>query len=779
MNKSKKIHFIIYSIILFYLILFCYFGVKVTQYPFLGIKLIPTGSHWMVESTMSTGIGKELGVKPGELIYFSGGEGQRNRYVSSKWLILEQVHSFSVGSLGKIIHFKVPAEGKHNIVPYFIMTILSLIFLALGLVIYYKKYYLYYSKYFLLFNLGMSFVLLSAVPSNLGFLVGRILFCLGLIWISYFLVKFILLFPISITDSWIARKTGSVFFIIAVGFTIFVFYHLIFELPFFLIKFLIKGIFLPAFLSLIAISLLLAFVSLRKVDVRNRYQVKLLLYCTLLSYLPTIIFYVIPTICHFNEVSFVSTAFFLFLFPFICTYLFLEKGNLNFRMAVPNSIIQFLYSLVVVLTFFLLYSFQEKTGHTALVLLFYFLFFWGIQTAYSYLIAWNTARNYSRKENDQNTAELLLQYKQNYHVAEILEFVLNEFSRMIDAKGSIIVWLSHFHTVCICSSELEELFTNGIRINRQGKLSIQQDIQSKVSEQVSITYQNEVLGYLLIFGGIDQEKRNRVLIEKFTNQISMFLYSIKELDGIESEYFNRLNMADELSTNGHPIDMNEDYFLIEKLEEEKEKISQYLHDSIIQNLIFVLRGLKDLRGSQKPADKKRIDDMLGNFENTLFDLRNLCFDLYPSLVEDLGFKKAIDYLIREVHLRSDVMITSEYETFVENELPLDLKLASFRMVKELVNNVLKHAGANKLDLSFIMEEDVFIIKVEDDGIGLDISDFQKNITKNKRYGIVSIKRKINYLQGNFDIYRNRWNGTTFVLTIPNTKKDGSMNERAN
>lgn len=776
LSKHKKIHIVLSSITLLYLTFFCYFGVKVSQYPLLGIKLIPNESHWMVEGTMSMGIGEKLGVKPGDVIESVNGEEQFNHSILKKWLILEQVQSFSVERSGEVIHFQVH-DKKNNTVPYFTMTFFSLLFFSLGIVTYYKKHYVHYSKYFFLFNLGMSLTLLSAVPSVLGFLSSRIMFCLSIIWFSYFLVKFIMFFPVSITDSRAARITSTISFVVAIGFTVFFLSHLILELPNILIVFLIKGIMLPVVFSLVAISFLLAIISLRKINRKEGYQVTLLLFCSLLGYLPTIIFYMLPTIWHIKEASFVSTAFFLFLIPLICSYLLLKKGNLNFYMLVPNFILRVLFSIVVMIAIFLLYSFQKNTGNTALVLLFSLLFFWGIQMTFSHIIAWNTVRNDIRKENEQTTAGVLTQYKQNYYIREILEFILNDLSRMIDAKGSIIVFPINFHTRYIYSYELDEDITTGIKVNRQGKLSVRPELQHQISEQVPISCNNRVIGHLLVIGMTEKGSLDRVVLEKYLFVISNFFSYMKELEDIRIEYLNRLNKTDELSFSK---EMNDDYYFIEKLEEEKEKISHYLHDSIIQSLIFVLRDLKDLREDKNNNNNnKRINYMLENLENALFDLRNLCFDLYPSLVEDLGFKKAVDYLIREVQRSSDLIVTSEYETFVENELPLPLKLALFRMVKELVNNVLKHAQASKLALNFIMEEDVFIIEVEDDGKGIELTDFYKNLTKNRRFGLVSIKRKVNYLRGTFDIYRNRWSGTTFVITIPNSKKDGDVYERAN
>lgn len=533
---------------------------------------------------------------------------------------------------------------------------------------------------------------------------------------------------------------------------------------------------LPVVFSLIAISFLLAVISLRKINSKERYQVRLLLFCSLLGYLPTITFYMLPTICYIKEASFVSTTFFLFLIPLICSYILLIKGNLSFYMLVPNFIIKFIFSIVVMIAFFLLYSFQKNTGNTPLVLLFSLLFFWGFQMTYSHIIAWNTVRNSIRKEDEQTTAGVLIQYKQNYYIREILEFILNELSRMRDAKGSIIVLKTNFHTEYISSFELNEEIAAGIKVNRQGKLSVRPDLQHQISEQVPISCNNRVIGYLLMIGVTEKGNSDRMVLEKYLFVISNFLSYIKELEDIRIAYINRLNKTDELSFSK---EMNDDYFFIEKLEDEKEKISHYLHDSIIQSLIFVLRDLKDLREDTNQNNKKRINYMLENLENALFDLRNLCFDLYPSLVEDIGFKKAVDYLIREVQRSSNLIVTSEYETFVENELSLPIKLASFRMVKELVNNVLKHAKASKLALNFIMEDDVFIIEVEDDGTGIEMTDLHKNLTKNRRFGLISIKRKVNYLRGTFDIYRNHWSGTTFVITIPNSKKDGDVYEKTN
>ncbi len=728
----------------------CFFGVfafQVYQFPFLGIKLSPIEEIWKVDSLMASGIGKEIGINKGDVVVEVDGGSSTENFIIKKWLILEQANSITISRLGKTSHIDIEYTGRQNLAFYFIMVLFSLVFLGLGIMTFYKRHYYIYSKYFLLFNISMASVLLAAVPSNLGYLSARIMFCFGLIWMSFFLIKFIMYFPKSIVEFVLVRNIGRGFFLICSSYSLLVLIHLFFEMPMMVKDLLIKGIMTPALLSLLAVSLLLGFVTKPKVNKREQYQVNILLLCSLLGYLPTIVFYMIPTILKVNEVSFVSTTFFLALLPIACAYIMLKNGKISIRYQIPNSIITFFYAFIVVIAFYLFYRFQDITGHMIFIFFFSFFFFFVVQSVYQSVISWNTNRSIRDKNKRKNESQIINDYEQSTMMYDLIQLILEEMNRLYRSSNYIVIstdcYVRHSLSNKIDSQELHR-----INVNKKGELIIRGALQVPLQEIVPLLHGDEKVGYLLIFGTSKSDDRS--FIQPHVQQLTNIVYFISQYRKVKVEY-ERL-----LKKGKSNYSIEDDYHLIENIEEEKEKISQYLHDTVIQNIIFVLRDLKENVGT-----RKGMEQMVESLENTLYDLRNLCFDLYPAMVEDVGFKKAVHYLIREVQINTDVVIMVEYEMFVEKNLSVPIKVATFRIIKELVNNVIKHARAKKAMIFISMDEDVLLVKVVDDGIG-----FVKKIPEKKSFGLYSIKRKVESLRGTFHVSSNQGSGTTITVSVP-------------
>jgi signal transduction histidine kinase len=88
----------------------------------------------------------------------------------------------------------------------------------------------------------------------------------------------------------------------------------------------------------------------------------------------------------------------------------------------------------------------------------------------------------------------------------------------------------------------------------------------------------------------------------------------------------------------------------------------------------------------------------------------------------------------------------------------------YRIIQEITNNVVKHAGARTLEIQFVNHPDRLVITAEDDGKGFD---YQKafNAT-NKGRGLVNIVNRVNYLQGTIQYDSSPNSGTIVVIEFP-------------
>ena len=108
------------------------------------------------------------------------------------------------------------------------------------------------------------------------------------------------------------------------------------------------------------------------------------------------------------------------------------------------------------------------------------------------------------------------------------------------------------------------------------------------------------------------------------------------------------------------------------------------------------------------------------------------------------------------------LITVKYQSFgMDTRVDSSKEIIIYRIVQELLNNILKHAAATEALVQLVKEENRLSIVVEDNGKGFDPSVLEKN----KGAGWTSIRSRVDYLQGQLDINSEAGKGTSVTIEI--------------
>jgi signal transduction histidine kinase len=193
--------------------------------------------------------------------------------------------------------------------------------------------------------------------------------------------------------------------------------------------------------------------------------------------------------------------------------------------------------------------------------------------------------------------------------------------------------------------------------------------------------------------------------------------------------------------------------IISAQEQERQRISQDLHDDL---------------GSTLSMLKFRLEESNKTFDNQLFteisitnkaveDLRQISYNLMPTMFLQRGLLIALEEFITINKIDSKVDFISSGTT---RRLDIDTELNIFRIIKELLNNALKHAKATKIELQLIYYEQFIYLSVEDNGIGL-----EEKQAKIKGNGLKNINLRVNYLHGKQTIESSQ-KGTLVLIEIP-------------
>ena len=194
-------------------------------------------------------------------------------------------------------------------------------------------------------------------------------------------------------------------------------------------------------------------------------------------------------------------------------------------------------------------------------------------------------------------------------------------------------------------------------------------------------------------------------------------------------------------------------------EEEREKISLHIHDTLIQDIVYFIRKLKE-----KKAVSEIDTESIEMLEETIYLLRELCTDVYPLMIQELGLKNALANMASQLQKKYPVLITLKIEVI---DLQLSGKVSNFilRSVKELMTNSILHGQAREITLSISEANHAYCFSIADDGCFIVK---EKTIRTDNHFGLDKIKEKLKLLNGTLAI--ETANETCIRFTIPEMKE---------
>jgi signal transduction histidine kinase len=201
-------------------------------------------------------------------------------------------------------------------------------------------------------------------------------------------------------------------------------------------------------------------------------------------------------------------------------------------------------------------------------------------------------------------------------------------------------------------------------------------------------------------------------------------------------------------------------------EKERRRIALELHDHIGQNLAYCRIRLGEMAKENKSVPlMQSINELLNIVTETIADTRSLTFELSPPVLYELGLEQAIDWLGQKVIAGRGINFRLNNNNQL-TQISQELKILLFQIVRELLNNVAKHAQAKETLVSIGKVGDSILIEVEDDGIGLDVSRIGDYSGGPVGFGLFSIRERLNHIGGDFHIDSSPTGGAKVSISVP-------------
>ena len=208
--------------------------------------------------------------------------------------------------------------------------------------------------------------------------------------------------------------------------------------------------------------------------------------------------------------------------------------------------------------------------------------------------------------------------------------------------------------------------------------------------------------------------------------------------------------------------------LISTQEIERKKIAHKLHDDLGQTLTVMKIGLDQLKSQWPPSSREvleRINGLIELTRKTTETIRTLSYHLRPPVLDDLGLIAAIKSLISEIEKQKD--ITIEFNAFgFKERLDAEIELTLFRIIEEGLTNIIKHSKASAAKVCLIQSFPKVVGIIEDNGKGFDKEKILGNSVSRKGLGLITIKERIRFFKGSFEINPVPKGGTSIKIEIP-------------
>ena len=200
--------------------------------------------------------------------------------------------------------------------------------------------------------------------------------------------------------------------------------------------------------------------------------------------------------------------------------------------------------------------------------------------------------------------------------------------------------------------------------------------------------------------------------------------------------------------------------VIDGQESERTRLSRDLHDGLGQMLLAVKNKLEQAKITQKENPNPHLNEAISILKNSISEIRIISNDLMPTVLSNFGLQEGIQRLCKDTQEQSNIKFSTNCSGFLSLNLNSKEQIYIYRIIQEVINNIIKHSAANSVVLQSSISENSLIITIEDNGDGFDIDNHSIG------NGLINIKDRVELLNGKIDIFSERSKGTRIKINIP-------------
>jgi signal transduction histidine kinase len=198
------------------------------------------------------------------------------------------------------------------------------------------------------------------------------------------------------------------------------------------------------------------------------------------------------------------------------------------------------------------------------------------------------------------------------------------------------------------------------------------------------------------------------------------------------------------------------------LDKERERIAFDLHDDVGATLFSVKLKLQCITNPDKKT-MAIIENAEAQLAGVIQRLREISFNMMPSVLQQQGLDKALKELIDMMTYSKNIKVTYLYNDNNVASFTQEKNLHIYRIAQEILNNILKHAQATSVDFSFSGNQKVALLHIRDNGIGFNK---YKEIKHPMGLGLHNITARADLLGAKVFLTTGQQKGVDYLIEIP-------------
>jgi PAS domain S-box-containing protein len=208
-------------------------------------------------------------------------------------------------------------------------------------------------------------------------------------------------------------------------------------------------------------------------------------------------------------------------------------------------------------------------------------------------------------------------------------------------------------------------------------------------------------------------------------------------------------------------------------EQRRREIAEDLHDHLGQGLALVQMRLREMQGNAVFCGlDSQIEEMRTLVEQAIRYTRSLTFELSPPALYEIGLEAALESLAEQLGRKHHLLVGVRASDGLPR-LREDLRVILFRSARELLLNVVKHAGASRVTVTIARSTTGVVLTVEDDGRGFAFEatpspQSDATMVDGAHFGLFSISERLKLLGGHLGIESSPGKGTRATIEVPCT-----------